>query len=77
MMSFGHLFETFGDMFDMFSDAVSEMSFLMIFGGYLLTDLRIFMISPNSSIFGSGYLRAQEELEARTRWKIKLKVNTF
>ena len=43
----------------------------------LLTGLRISRISPNSPIFGSGYLRAQEELEADPTCFEKLKASSF
>ena len=38
---------------------------------------RISRIFPNSSIFRSGYLRAQEELEARPTCFLKLKTSSF
>ena len=51
------------------------------FGGFRAPKLsrarRISRIFPNSSIFRSGYLRAQEELEARPTCFLKLKTSSF
>ena len=63
------------------NSGINHNNFGTLFGGFRAPKLsrarRISRIFPNSSIFRSGYLRAQEELEARPTCFLKLKTSSF